>query len=742
MTLNLTARVLPKFPVRTGFGPGVKVTKANGIWNFSLDYPNLAPDLTFSDPSNTWIAIHRPDQTYARTSVSAIAAIGAGVFTLEAFGAVGGDVVRDTAALQAAMAIPNIIIEGGGKEYYIGQGALCAAGSFIRNIRLKGKLGPGGFSSVETLTTRYDIGQTMLKWDGVDGGGYQDIEIYGDGGGDYLLLGICARLGFQTRPFIGRGICYIHDIVGYTGGYALNSIGAAGFDIDTIKLKHIGTNAPANQFTRNGLPLTTYGSAQVTGFAHDGDRPGGVNSKRGTIKIIYAEDMYQGGAAFADKVTGGGQIDAVTFAGGDSSNPPGDTPNDRGPYVGYIYCDGTSEVVDCQSNGVMIGMIEAKNVSFEVLKIVHGAKDNTVGVVRAIGPVARAIVGINAASPEVCSGNRVLSVEGWGIGEYIEGSGTAQAGTAGPPGTITLQADEPPYDDWYNPTFSYIRLDAGAGAGLKEYPVTAYNGTTKVLTIFGAWAAGTPNNTTQYTIRPFSEHRNAVNIEGDPAALRNNLIIVNGVRDEGHLAYIARKECNGSFTGNVIIINKDEGFITNPVDNGSTGRGVAFRVGDGAKALTRMTMGAVQNLSTVAETQVNFDTVAKDTYWRAGGGAGLQADTVNKGIRMVLPGLKRFSLQLTYSLTIATEKTTVAIKRNGVTVFRKTHQFAAGTGSNTATFTGTMEHEENFYPAPTAVGLPAVGNDNLYTVTVQHTTAGAMTITNAGTDTWFEMTDL
>lgn len=71
-TLNLTARVLAKFPARVVAGVGMAINKANGIWTIAFSSASLA-NQPITDPANTDVIIELPNGSLAKASVSAVA---------------------------------------------------------------------------------------------------------------------------------------------------------------------------------------------------------------------------------------------------------------------------------------------------------------------------------------------------------------------------------------------------------------------------------------------------------------------------------------------------------------------------------------------------------------------------------------------------------------------------------------------------------------------------------------------
>jgi len=73
--LNLSARVLGKFPARVAAGAGMLITKLNGIWTFAVDGGNLVPQGSVPDPANTYVLVQLPDGTTAKVPLSVALAV-------------------------------------------------------------------------------------------------------------------------------------------------------------------------------------------------------------------------------------------------------------------------------------------------------------------------------------------------------------------------------------------------------------------------------------------------------------------------------------------------------------------------------------------------------------------------------------------------------------------------------------------------------------------------------------------
>ena len=643
--------------------------------------------------------------------------------TLEQFGGTGQgtNTTADTLALQRAMAIAGNIVDGRGKEYYITQGVSCAARTVLRNARLKVKLGTGGFASKETLTGRYDTDHCLLSWEDVDGGGYDNIEIYGDGGGEYVCMPIAIRGGMSTKPFIGKGVCYIHDLAGITGLFTLTDFGEAGVFLDTVYMRDIGiTKDGISWFTRNNL---AYGAVplQVTGFHQvndDGEATGRVR-----IKKLIGYDFFQTGEAWVDP-NGRGQVDMVTFGGSKYI----------GPQIDYIYGEAIDgDLLDMFCDGAQIGTIVGKNIHFAFAKMVHGARNNTFERIHSLGGVGRHICvfgGSNTADSTV-QNNTVKSITGVFTTDTMN-SGTLVSATAT---TAVLAVGASSINDYYFESGGggRIRLLTGTGAP-SEVAITDYVGSTRTVSV-AAWLSGTPDNTTTYEIVWFGD-RCVVAFEnvGTQGAV-NNHATVDGVLNSGGMDYILRTNMTGAATyNNTVTINKDMGFDDQSVDYGSgTTRPVKVFVGTPAKAYTRLGITSAQTIAAAGTpTTINFDVIRDDSY-DLNASTDLQADTANLGIRPRLPGLKFFEIQLTSSLLVANETVSIYLMRDGVTLRQKVFEVPNTTGSHAFAFTGQVLHDISTTDVAT--------DENLYTVMWEQSTAANQTISNTATRTWFAMGD-
>ncbi len=638
------------------------------------------------------------------------------VTTMEAYGATGGNTVNDTKALQRAMSGAGTILDGRGKEYYISEGVSCAERTYIKNIRLKLKMGTGGFTGVDNKSaTRYDTEHVLLHWDGVDGGGIENIEVYGDGGGEYICSAVCVSAGMDTKPFLMSGVNYFHDLTGISAIIRMNGVADAGYFADTLYFRDIGTTKDSTWWLTSGAASSLI---QVTCFS-DGD-DSGQGAIRGRIARILGYNIFETDAAWADPA-GQGQVDLVTLAGVDY---------EEGTHIGYIYGeDVMGEVLDCFKNGVHVDRIVAKDTGFAICKLIHGADNCHIGNVHSLGGVGRLLVAIQGSNTAVDTANNTIDSVTGDFSLVVFNSGTLVSATAT---TAVLAVGASSRNDYYFKAGGSwaIKLIAGTGAPA-EVTITDYTGSTRTVTV-ASWPSGTPDNTTTYKIVQF-QARAAVAIEGEGSGtITNNTVTVNGVKNTEGMDYIARTNITVSNKGNVVVINKDMRYDTQAVySDHASARGVRFRVGPGQKSQARIGLSGNQSISSTAETLVTFDTSREDTY-TYNGAAGQQVDTANNGIWQLLPGPKRFSISLHYTTVIADQTVEVRLQRDGTGVYRWVHQFGAGTGGSTAAFSGSIDHQEIWFG----------GTKNFYRVTVEHSTASAMVIAATAADTWFEMTDV
>lgn len=75
-----TLEVLPKFPARVDAGVGIGIDKANGVYEFNVDYDNAPPIATITDPNNTRVLVRLPDGSYATVPVAAAAGLASAFF--------------------------------------------------------------------------------------------------------------------------------------------------------------------------------------------------------------------------------------------------------------------------------------------------------------------------------------------------------------------------------------------------------------------------------------------------------------------------------------------------------------------------------------------------------------------------------------------------------------------------------------------------------------------------------------
>jgi len=640
---------------------------------------------------------------------------------LEDFGTgVGlGDVTKDTSALQAAMAAgARISGRAGVPFYYIGAGAVCASGAFLQDIVLRAKHGTGGFNvqAASGGSGRYAQDSCVLNWNNADGGGYSNLEIYGDAAGargkDYQTLALAVNGGMTTKPFVGYGRLYAHHLAGINGTVVLNSIGPAGYTLDTVELYEINTS----------LPKASWGNpafVQVTGFGLDADLVGGVFSARGTIRQIVAPHgrIYVGGAARAE---GGDQSDMITFAIS--------TLDDAGPIIDTVYYHGVNgednvgEVIDSFACGVNIDRVIGYNVASAVFKTGNGGQRANIRSIYGEN-VGRYTVVIYAGSTVPTEQINIQSVTGKGVGGFFLHTGTLQAADAT---HATLASSASPVDGYFAAN-SQIVITGGAAVGSKGV-VTAYNGTTKVLTV-ASWSAGTPNATSTYGMQVTTEAR-AVDFQaGDVAGIFDCTVNVDGVLDTGYMDEIVRNNMLASVSrGNRVVINNDLGFQGRASLSFFNGP-VQVYAGAGQRAVTRLKMAAAQVI-TGGEVQLNFDTVDVDTS--VGGRVnGVQSLNVasEKGIRVRLPGPKQIRVALQLSALPDGDRTTVRLKRAGSTIAQRVFR-----SSNSAAFgvemTHSVFHRSEWY---------GTGTESLYTVTVDHSTGAAVTYDNVALNTYFEI---
>lgn len=615
---------------------------------------------------------------------------------LETLGAVGDGTTDDTAAIQAAMAVPNRIVQGTpGKTYLVTARIDGAANTHLWNATLKLKTGSGGFTSVETTTDRYT--NVALRWDNVDGGGWNNVEIYGDGVTEVSVTPVIVRQGMTTKPLVGLGRLTVRNVPGVNAGMILLGLGAAGARIHKLRFKDIGTNTkegPGGLWLRGGVLETVPANyINPTGLSIDGD--GTTYGYSGFIDIdeIEGENIFMGGAAYAKN---GGQTDCVTLAGTGLST--------GGGRIGRIVCNGVDEVLDIQASNWTIGSVEGRNVRFVVAKFIHGAQYNEIGEVRG-SVVGRALTYFsgNSANAVDTAYNMVRATTGKGVGDYILDSGTLQAGSTT---TATLRAGASSVTNEYS-AGSYggvIIITGGTGAG-QERTFSAYNGATKVISGLSANFSPAPNNTSTYKIIPFAE-RTAVAFEGEGAPgfgiVRENDARGIAVTVSGQLDYLVRANLTTATSNNRAEIASDTGVAKRTVNVGVSG---SVRVSQAFRSICRLGMSGTQTApSLTTDTLIQFDTVRDASY--VVGGGNVEQEVSNRGIRVRNPGPKKGNIQLRAGATVTAGATCrIIVKRDATTVAMFDYIWPHASAWHMPAWPFEFYHDETSF---------GTGNENLY----------------------------
>lgn len=131
-----------------------------------------------------------------------------------------------------------------------------------------------------------------------------------------------------------------------------------------------------------------------------------------------------------------------------------------------------------------------------------------------------------------------------------EPDGTAQAGAST---SITLAAGASAVDDYYNG--GVIQIQEGTGAGQPGRVITDYNGSTKVATVYPAWATA-PDATSEYFI--LSGHSTVADIQATPRDAIRDAVTGDVIEAQGSytmqqalsviLAAVAGRSSNGGRT--------------------------------------------------------------------------------------------------------------------------------------------------------------------------------------------------
>lgn len=653
-----------------------------------------------------------PARAYATDAAGATFVHVGPVIMMETFGALGDDPASDTPAFQAAMQIPNALVRGRRDSvYYIGAGVSCAAGAFIRDAVLKVKLGVGGFTSQDiSATDSRSTGKVLLQWNEVDGGGYDNLEIYGDGGGDYVCVPVVVNGGMATKTFMGRGRLYVHDLPGvaYKGGVVLlDKVGSGRtqglpYDIDTIDISDIGTAIPATGWAGGETTM------QVTGVRIDENAA--TVSARGRIKSIVGQNILLTGAAYAAH---GQQTDLLTVAKSGA----------YGPAIDYVRGVNMGEVVDMFGDGAEIVRIDSERVEIAALKMGHGASRNRIG--RVHGERSGLTLVYLFGTPNVGAGdtehNVVGSVTGEAAGAYTLHNGTLASATET---TAVLPTGASAVDDYYNTR--WIMITGGTGASTTRVQITGYVGATRTITV-ASWPAGTPDATSTYKIYPFAAGY-AVKLDSNTQGMpKHNTVHVDDVRNGGELTRIVASDLTDTTANNVVTINRDMGSTINAMSISADGP-VRVLPGSALRAVTRMELSTNQVVATTAETLILFAASIADSYRRPDGSG--QYAGADNGMRPRMSGPKKFTVSLRVSGAPAGATITVRLKREGTT-YAERDFISDGAGVQTITLDLPIYHEETWIS----------GNNNLWRVYVQHSDATETTYTASTVHTFFAVSD-
>lgn len=214
----------------------------------------------------------------------------------------------------------------------------------------------------------------------------------------------------------------------------------------------------------------TLGSLQITGLEIDENRVSSVYSK----DIDFGDPTYKnltfGAAALA---AFGWQTDGITLSGGS-------TASGGGCNFGNITVENVYEGVDIQSSNHLISGINAKNIAFSPLKLVHAARDNIIGSVVADNTGAPLVVIAGSSTASEGPNNNII---GPCVGKNICGiTGITGAKLAG----VAFQGDSQTYKPINNkilgvtitesPNMLYVVSDQ-AGLANKVYDVSGVGAT-------------------------------------------------------------------------------------------------------------------------------------------------------------------------------------------------------------------------------------------------------------------------
>ena len=269
------------------------------------------------------------------------------------------------------------------------------------------KTGSGGYNVKSVTGTKTDEDGCLFWFDNVEDAGIEGVIFKPDGGTEVVIWPIQVSQGSRTRPVVFKRLIFENFFVGSM--LMLNSIGAAGYLLEDITGRNIGT--------ARGKPYWT-GLVGAAVVEIDNDVVASTESKPGVMRNIRAYDVKLAGQALADY---GAQTDCITIGGIVNGS------NEKGPQIFGVYADGVGEGVDCFGSHAVIKGVRLKNIQYYGVKLVHGAQFNVIELdtIESAGIAAVGIFGSSSTTDHTRNNVvRVGTVTGVGA---IAGDGRSDA---------------------------------------------------------------------------------------------------------------------------------------------------------------------------------------------------------------------------------------------------------------------------------------------------------------------------
>jgi hypothetical protein len=320
-----------------------------------------------------------------------------GPVAAEWFGAKGDGVTNDTAAIQAATNTGRVVdlrndkvatyLISSGIDHVNGSGLMCSSGRAV----LKAKLGSGSFNITSALAPRIGLDRTMYRCNQTDNVFIRNVHFTTDGAAEVTLHGIRLYGGMATEGY---------DIDCSFSNFKMGTMVAIG-GTGNGKNRNIRIRSAVDSGITLGLARFPNG-AQTTVVEIDNDKPSAAAAVGGNIKIDQIKNILYSGAALTDF---GMETDGVNIVGQGADSTSG-----WDIQIGKV--SGVGEPLDIQGWRNRIKVETIDNAYKDAIKLIHGARDNTidVGVITSSGRSAVYLSGSDAGTTTEDTSGNVITV--------------------------------------------------------------------------------------------------------------------------------------------------------------------------------------------------------------------------------------------------------------------------------------------------------------------------------------------